>query len=213
MDTAWAWVTESWYPGFCLTFVRDRDPATVAERLGGGAPVVMTVEQTGDVYPPHQRGSLLRLGTVPGWTYCYEDRAPVAFLPTLLHRLSAGTEVIQVVKGGDGMNIARRLSDGRLLEQFEPGRTATAAGPDLLLPRVERLLSDQPGTSPLLATLTAVSELIGAAVDRETLDGPLLTAFSTFTEPAAAATPRPSAARHQLGRRLGTVTPPQPRPE
>ncbi|WP_306213721.1 hypothetical protein [Actinoplanes sp. RD1] len=60
MDTAWAWVTEGRYPGFCRTFVRDRDPATVAERLGGGPPAVMTVEQTGDAYPPHQRGSLLR---------------------------------------------------------------------------------------------------------------------------------------------------------
>ncbi len=36
METDWVWATQSYYPGFCLTFVRDREPATVADVLGGG---------------------------------------------------------------------------------------------------------------------------------------------------------------------------------
>ncbi|WP_189079028.1 hypothetical protein [Mangrovihabitans endophyticus] len=71
MESGWAWATQSRYPGFCLSFIRDRDPATVAARLGGGPATTLT-------------------------TYCYEERAPVGFLPSRIQQLSTGTELLQV---------------------------------------------------------------------------------------------------------------------
>jgi hypothetical protein len=206
MDSDWAWATQSRYPGFCLSFVRDRDPATVAELLGGGPLETMTVEEAVRVFPPSRRGALLRCGTVPGWAYCYEDYEPVGFQRSLLQRLSAGTEVVQILKSGDGMTIARRMVDGRQTEQFEPRRGAASRGdgPAVLLPRVERTLSNQPGTSGLLAALHAVGEHVGTVISRQELDGPLPTTFSTFVEPDPA--PRPPIRPQGLGRTLGTIT-------
>lgn len=208
---------EGKYASFCLTFVRDQDPATVADLLGGGPLATRTAEQATRAYPAARRGSLLRCGTVPGWAYCYEDQGAVGFLPSRLELLSTGTELVQVVRGGDGMNLACRMVDGRLAERFEPGsadsgnwalpggRTAShCVGPALLAPRVAHLLSSQPELSGLLAALQAVGEHVGAVVSRPELDGPLPTTFSTFTEPRS--TPRPPTRPHGLGPHLGTIS-------
>jgi len=207
MDTDWAWATQSRYPGFCLSFVRDRDPATVAELLGGGPLETMTGDEAVRAFPPSRRGALLRCGTVPGWAYCYEEYQPVAFQRSLAQRLSAGTELVQVLKSGDGMTIARRMVDGRQTEQFEPRRGAASRGegPAVLLPQAERRLAGQPGTSGLVAALQAVGEHVGAILSRQELDGPLPTTFSTYVEPDLI--PRPSIRPQGLGRPLGTITP------
>ncbi len=154
MDLGWAWAAQSYYPGFCLTFVRHQDPATVAELLGGGPLELLTAEEADRVFPLSLPGSLLRCGTIPGWAFCYEDRAPIGFQPALFQRLSAGSDVVQVVKGGDGMNIARRVVDGQQTEEFEPRSASVNRGnePTVLLATVKRVLRDHPetsGSSPL----------------------------------------------------------------
>ncbi|BCJ50356.1 hypothetical protein Asp14428_18310 [Actinoplanes sp. NBRC 14428] len=206
MDTDWAWATESRRPGFCLTFVRDRDPATVAGLLGGGPPATMTAVEAGEAFPISLRGSLLRCGSVAPWAYCYEDRAPVAFRASLRQRLSEGTELVQVVKSADGMRIVRRMVNGRQTEQFEPRRGADnrGAGPAVLLPRIERLLVAFPEMSVLVAALRTVGRHVGAVLTPGILDGPLMTAFSTET---ATAPPTPVTGRPAgLGRRLGSFS-------
>ncbi|MDQ1295856.1 MAG: hypothetical protein QG608_3743 [Actinomycetota bacterium] len=204
MDTDWAWVTQSWYPGFCLTFVRDRDPATVADQLGGGPLELMTIEQTGRAVPPSLPGSLLRCGTVPGWTYCYEDRTPIASQPAALARLSAGTQVVQLLKSGDGLNLVQHSRDGQLVEQFEPRPAAESrgAGPPLLLPRVHTILSTQPATSRILAAAQAVGEVVGSVIGPHLLDGPMLTTHSIRAEDVPATPPADASG---LGPRLGPI--------
>lgn len=206
MDTTWAWAAESYYPGFCLTFVRHQDPATVAELLGGGPLHLLTAEEADRVFPLSLPGSLLRCGTIPGWAFCYEDRAQVAFQPALRQRLSAGSDVVQVVKGGDGMNIARRVVDGRQTEEFEPRRVREnrAKATTTPLATVERVLRDHPETSGLVAALHPISEHVGGAIPRDVLDGPLLTTISTWT-PADVTAPA-SPIQHGLGRHLATFT-------
>ncbi len=199
----WAWAGEDRYPGFCLTFVRDRTPAVVAGGLGGGRLEVMDAEEAVRLHPVTVAGSLLRCGTVPGWAVCYEERAAVAFHPSLLARLSAGTELVQVLRGGDGMNIVRRVVGGLETEQFEPGRGARSRGegPAVLLPRVERILGDHAGMTGLVAAVMAAGEHVGAALDRGTLDGPLPTTLTTFAERPAAPSCRPGSPRRAAGAR------------
>ncbi|MCM4084647.1 DUF6461 domain-containing protein [Paractinoplanes hotanensis] len=206
MDTDWAWAAQSYYPGFCLTFVRERDPAAVANMLGGGPLETMTAAEADMAFPLSLRGSLLRCGTVTSWAYCYEDRAPVAFQPSLYQRLSEGTELVQVIKSGDGMRIARRVVNGQQTEQFEPrqGADNRGSGPAILLPHLEHLLTANPNMSMLVAVLQAVGRHVGAVLTRDVLDGPLATTFSTHTETArpAPVTTRPPG----LGRHLGGFT-------
>lgn len=206
MDAQWAWATQSYYPGFCLTFVRDQDPAIVAGLLGGGPLAILTAEEADRVFPPSVPGSLLRCGTVPGWAYCYEDRAPVGFQPPLYQRLSVGSDVVQIVKGGDGMNIARRVVDGQQTEEFEPRNRPAYRnnGPAVLLARADRVLRDHPEAGGLLAALHAVSEHVGAIAPRDVLDGPLLTTFSTYS--ATDATTPITQLSHGLGRPIATFT-------
>nr|WP_221381973.1 DUF6461 domain-containing protein [Actinoplanes polyasparticus] len=205
MDNDWAWATHDDNPGFCLTFVRDRDPATVAHLLGGGPPQSMTREDATHTYPLTLPGSVLRLGATETWTYCYEDRAPTASRKALRERLSDGTDVVQVVKSGDGMTIARRLNNGRTLEQFEPGPTAAPRGdhPAILLELVNRALTDRPHTGRLAAALHAAGEYVGAVVTRQDLDGPLPTSYSTH--PPHPTPPPSTPAPAGLGRRLATI--------
>ncbi|MDY7084463.1 MAG: DUF6461 domain-containing protein [Actinomycetota bacterium] len=208
MDTDWAWATHDDNPGFCLTFVRERDPATVADLLGGEVPQTMTREDTTHAYPLALPGSVLRLGAAGSWTYCYEDRAPTASRSPLCERLSVGTEVVQVLKSGDGMNIVRRLHDGATLEQFEPGPAAAPRGdhPAVLLELVNRVLTEHPAISRLAAALHAAGDHVGAVVTRDDLDGPLPTSYSTHP-PASA--PPPASTPVGLGRRLTTLTVPE----
>lgn len=193
----WAWAADSRYPGFCLTFVEDRTPAAVVTALGADPALleVLTGPEAELAYPITEPGSLLRCGPAGRWTFCYEDRAPVANRPPAIARLSAGTAILQVAKGGDGMTIVRHVADGGTVELFEPlpGATATGDGPYQLLPLVERVLATRPGITGTVAALHVVGARVGVVLDREVLDGPLPTAITTLAEPAA---PRPPYSKH-----------------
>jgi hypothetical protein len=202
----WAWAADGRHPGFCLTFVRQRAPLDIVTILGAdpNKAAMHTGAEAEAAHPITRPGSLLRCGTLGAWAYCYEDRAPVANRPAAVHRLSADTEVLQVTKGGDGMNLVEHVVDTRSIELFEPAKRTTVRGdgPHRLLALTEQLLANHPDLSRLVAALHVVGEQIGGTLDRNTLDGPLLTAVTTTVEPAAApATPR-TGRPSGLGRKL-----------
>ena len=109
----WAWAGQDRYPGFCLTLVNERTPQTVAEALGAGTLSVMTLAEAEHHFPISSPGTLLRLGTSGNWTFCFEDRAPIANREPAIARLSAGTRLLQVTKSGDGMTVMRNVVDGQ----------------------------------------------------------------------------------------------------
>lgn len=175
----WAWAGQERYPGFCLTFVRDREPATVAAALGAGSLSVITLAEAGQAHPISSPGALLRLGTAGTWTFCFEDRAPIANRAPAIARLSQGTRLLQVTKSGDGMVIVRDVVDGRKVELFEPGGAVYVDGP--LRARTAALAAANP---PIVAALAAVGDTVGTDLDRAILESPLPTALSTLNEPA-----------------------------
>ncbi|MET7671141.1 DUF6461 domain-containing protein [Micromonospora luteifusca] len=175
----WTWAGEERFPGFCVTFVQDRDPATVAAALGADSLTVLTLIEADQNHPISRPGALLRLGTYGRWVFCFEDRAPIANRARAITRLAQGTRLLQVTKSGDGMVIVRDVVDGRNVEVFEPGGAVYVDGP--LRSRVAGLLPEQ---SRIVAALAVVGDEVGADLDRATLEGPLATALSTLNEPA-----------------------------
>jgi hypothetical protein len=140
----------------------------------------MTLAEAEQQFPISSPGALLRLGASGNWTFCFEDRAPIANREPAIARLSAGTRLLQITKSGDGMTVMRDVVDGRKVEAFEPTASAVGGGTALRL-RVESV----PATCPrIVAALAIAGEETGVELDRETLDGPLATALSTLREPA-----------------------------
>ncbi|MBM7490103.1 hypothetical protein JOD64_001325 [Micromonospora luteifusca] len=176
----WTWAGQERFPGFCFTFVQDRDPATVAAALGADCLTVLTLIEAEQAHPISRPGALLRLGAYGRWVFCFEDRAPIANRAPAITRLAQGTRLVQVTKSGDGMVIVRDVVDGRNIEMFEPGGAVYVDGP--LRPRVAALLPEQ---SRIVAALAVVGDEVGADLDRATLDGPLATALSMLNEPAS----------------------------
>lgn len=176
----WSWAGQERYPGFCLTLVHQRDPRTVAQSLGARTLTVLTLAEAEHQFPISDPGALLRLGPSGSWTFCFEDRAPIANREPAIARLSAGTRLLQVTKSGDGMTVVRDVVDGRNVEIFEPAAASAGTG-TALRGRVDAV----PATYPrIVAALAVVGAEAGTELDRTTLDGPLETAFSTLREPA-----------------------------
>ena len=176
----WAWAGQDRYPGFCLTLVHERSPQAVAEALGAGTLTVLTLAEAEHQFPISSPGALLRLGASGGWTFCFEDRAPIANRGPAIARLSAGTRLLQITKSGDGMTVMRHVVDGRQLEAFEPGPAAAGGGTTLRL----RVASVPAGYPRIVAALATAADETGIELDRATLEGPLATALSTLREPA-----------------------------
>lgn len=175
----WAWAGKDRYPGFCLTFVKDREPATVAAQLGADVLRELTLAEAEQAHPISAPGALLRLGAYPEGVFCFEDRAPIANRAGAIACLSRGTRLLQVTKSGDGMVIVRDVVDGRTAELFEPGGAVYADGP--LRPRTAPLLAAH---SRIVAALAVVADEAGADLGRATLEGRLGTALSMRDEPA-----------------------------
>ncbi|MCP9213386.1 DUF6461 domain-containing protein [Streptomyces sp. NEAU-Y11] len=210
-DDAWQWATDPRTPTFCITFTRGATPQDVIAAYGADPTqaTVLTPAQAIEAFPAGTAGTVLRVGALGRWSFCYENREPEGFKPAVLHRLSHATETIQVFKGGDGMNGIERLQAGHTTERFEPGMaTAHGDGPHLLFDQAQRLTAAQPPHTPALHTaLRAVGQYIGADLHTATLNGPLLTAFvadghRSPRTPVSAPGQRPA---RSLGRNLGPV--------
>ncbi|WP_236246843.1 DUF6461 domain-containing protein [Streptomyces sp. CC210A] len=199
-------------PGFCLTFVQDRTPREV---LGAYTPrstdaSLLTLAEARQALRPPYTVSLLRAGQVGSWSFCFEDDLPEGFKPRVLQRLSTGTNVIQVIRGGDGLNTVQRLRCGRQIEFFEPvyRPTLRGDGPHILFGEARDAASRHPERLPLYVTLAVIGQRIGGVVDLALLEGPLLTAFLADSDressrPQLSAPLSPKA--RGLGRLLGPM--------
>lgn len=207
---AWDWIRGDRYPGYCLTFTRGRVPRTVLELYGADSDTarVLSEADTTDARPPRGAGSVLRTGTLGEWAFCFETHGVLGAGPEVLGRLSRGTQTLALLKGGDGMNVFEHRVDGRRAERFEPGlaRTARGEGPHLFRPAVQQLIDAEPDPTPALhAALLVIGRHIGTDLDRDTAQGPLLTAYLDPGHRVPHTLDQ--APQRSLGRNLGTIRP------
>lgn len=209
-------------PGFCLTFSRDVTPEAVLERYGaipsmaenaGPADANLLVPRGGD-------GTLLRVGELGAWSFCFESPGVEGAMPWTLAELSRETETLAYDCGATGMDIVERWVDGHPLEQFEPAvfNTLRAAGTPLLWEYTQRHPEGRADVevSPRrvrAVALQAIHDRVGAHVTHELLMQPLLSVWlprrTRQSRPAEVAYPPrvTPASTSGLGSYLGCLPP------
>lgn len=149
----------------CVTLTRGLGAEEVLGRLGAGPADI----SRGGVVPPSDGGSVLRAATLAGWSLCVERYAPHGTPPDTLDALSRGTETFSVdlLDARDRATpVVGHRADGRLTEQFEPGRPHTlhAAGPHPLWDACERRAAAHPDRSPAVVAVMAALDLADVAL-------------------------------------------------
>ncbi|MBL3671504.1 hypothetical protein JL475_37625 [Streptomyces sp. M2CJ-2] len=141
-----------------------------------------------DAYRAGTPKSVLRVGSLGDWSFCYEEWGVLGGLPGLLSRLSCDTETF-TVDSNISMDTFGYWRDGRCTEAFEPDEPGTRRLPphpwwDALQERREAAGGSEPG---LVAAVRVIGDRMGAVLDDATLDGPLPTVLLGDDRP-----PRPS---------------------
>lgn len=110
-------------PSFCLIYVRDVSPAELLLRLGAPATTFesLTLDVSDSLVDYENPGSLMRLGVLGRWSFCFETWGILAGSNWGLTRMSSGTEALSYLSGGDGMDIVQSWRDAQPVELFEPG--------------------------------------------------------------------------------------------
>ncbi len=179
------WATASRYPMWCVTFTRNVTSAEVLRRYGANPEDarMRTHADNRDLYEMAAvSGTVLRSGTLSGWSFCYEDMHIFGSRPGVLASLSQATETLSLLRGGDGMNSFTVWRDGQREELFEPG--APSVRPHYegqLYDLVQRYRTDQSG---LVTALQAIAHYTGVMLDDATVSGPLLTVHLPEAEQA-----------------------------
>ncbi|MFE4385219.1 DUF6461 domain-containing protein [Streptomyces sp. NPDC056844] len=165
---------------WCVTITHGITPLEVLARYGADASAarLLTRQQAAQLTDGDlPEGSVLQAGQLGDWSFCLEDYAVMGQMPGPLSALSRGTETFSVLRGGDGMNGFAYWRDGQCAERFQPGAPSTKPHPphpwwDAVQERLNASGEEYPGLVPVLE---ATAHHIGAVLDTDTLDGPLLT--------------------------------------
>ncbi|MBL3670829.1 hypothetical protein JL475_33705 [Streptomyces sp. M2CJ-2] len=141
-----------------------------------------------DAYRTGAPKSVLRVGSLGDWSFCYEEWGVLGGMSGPLSRLSRGTETFTVASNVS-MDTFGHWRDGRCTEAFEPDDPGTRQPPphpwrDALQERREAGGGSEPG---LVAAVRVIGDRMGAVLDDATLDGPLPTVLLGDDRP-----PRPS---------------------
>ncbi|WP_113705336.1 DUF6461 domain-containing protein [Nonomuraea lactucae] len=192
------WLAHGWELGdvWCLTFVRDLDDAEALRRLGASEESIRPLsyqELMDEGLFPHT----VLAGRLVGWVVLIERNGSEATEPDALRALSAGTEVVSVLRHDYANDMFVYAIDGERLTSFDPRKPGWRYGsdPDRLLSVMREAGLDPtyvPGDYvpqdeddgedediiPILPTvngaLTLAARLTGVVLSQEVLHGPLL---------------------------------------
>lgn len=182
MSVGWSWVTESRYPSFCIVLARSKTPEELLQDYGAPPQKIgdmMKLEEAEEAFPYDKVDHLIRVGGLQGWSFAYEDRIPLGMTKEVREHVSRNTETLEILKGGDGTNFFQRMKNGRRLEAFEPRNPIDVSGdgPFLISEILREMFQPDTGGRQAITALTnVIFENYGITVDREVLQGPLLTA-------------------------------------
>lgn len=178
----WGWTDDIGRLGFTLTLSMGLAAHDVLERYGVPAAGIelLTREQSWSRLPVGN-ATQLRAGTLGRWGFCFEERGTVGIRTSTLLRLSVDTETIAfLVAEGDGSFV--HIKDGEGVEAFGSGVPAALRGtaPQTFWSATQKIIQAMARSGPVTpahAVLQAIAKHVRAALDRQTLEGPLLTGF------------------------------------
>ncbi|AEW93025.1 MULTISPECIES: DUF6461 domain-containing protein [Streptomycetaceae] len=204
----WDWLLNDNHPSFCLTFVERSAIDTVLRCYGADLAEAQLLTEGEAVPPDGHDGSVLRLGSLGHWTFCFETFGTRGIEDDVLRALSRHGETLCVLYGSP--NYFHHWRDGRQADAFEPGNpTTTPPSADVSPFRedVERRLAAGPDGLRLVAVLDSISVHTRHRLTSQAIEGPLLTAFPPARLPAARPEPPTPVSHRGLGRFLGTIAP------
>lgn len=177
----WGWTRDIGQLGFTVTFSLSRSPEEMLSHYGAdaGRAQHLTREQAWARYPPNYGGAQLRVGSLGRWAFCFEEAGVEGMKPRTLSGLSKDTEAISFFMAADTSNFIF-LKDGQGIEAFEPGRPETLLGepPCKFWTESQKIMERATKTTPMEpnhAVLQAIAKHTRGLLDRDTLEGPLLT--------------------------------------
>lgn len=214
----WDWMLHGRYEGFCLTFTHGLPPAAVLRRYGADLAGSRTIAfpQVYELLQPGPDTSVLRVGALGEWTFCFETLGVQGIMPAVLAALSQNTQAVAVNLGANALHILEHWMDGQPHERFEPGQATSLQAADVhpFWDAAERHRANHPGLPAVLGALEAVGDRIGGYLTADILEGPLLTTVQPWTLPPlpSPAAPLPFVhvmeTRPRLGPRIGSFRPP-----
>lgn len=168
---------------WCVTFTRGITPDDVLARYGALPadarimPKPEAVELGAAAYRAGTPKSVLRVGSLSDWSFCYEEWGVLGGMPGPLARLSSGTETLTVDSNGVGLDTFGHWRDGRCTEVYEPEDPGTPlSSPHPLWDAFqERRHTAEEGESALMSAVRVIGDRMGAVLDDVTLDAPLPT--------------------------------------
>ncbi|WP_407699916.1 DUF6461 domain-containing protein [Streptomyces liliiviolaceus] len=198
---------------FCLTLSAGRSVEDVLEAYGADTARArwLTSEEWFGIYEPSATSTALRAGSLGNWSFCIEFENCIGFTPGIRRALSKETEAFILSRTGHALTTLHYMTDGELVESFEPGNDTPSApsGRDFA-GRVQRLTDSADGVT---ACLEVLAEYTGRYLTTSLLHGPLLSV--TVPDPDRAGLMRADLSRTEgttasgtssgLGRRLGTI--------
>ncbi|MFF8036410.1 DUF6461 domain-containing protein [Streptomyces sp. NPDC016626] len=184
-STSWNWATQSRFPSFCLLLARPKSREVLLKAYGADPQraAEMTLAEAHMQALNQGAGTFLRVGTLGDWSFCYENRDLLGITDHVRTAASREGEAIILFKGGDGTNTMERMQNGQRVELFEPHRPADVQGegPFTLSALVNDQLAADPGILGMSAATQVLTEHYGVEISRESLEGILLTYFSSST--------------------------------
>lgn len=210
---SWEWIIKAQYPSYCLTFTKGITARAVHERYGADYQNTRSLSQRdAQAVPGNDKdNSMLRVGKMGEWAFCFETGGVQGITPHVLSSLSQGTEALCLAYGADGTLFFRHWRNGHRVESFEPGIPYSVRSSDshTLWGLVQHHIDAHPERVPGQAALSAVSDYIGGhVISSAMVEGPLLTSFipprPPERHPPGSLAPE---SRAQLGHLLGSYSP------
>jgi hypothetical protein len=190
-----SWLARGWELGdiWCLTFVRGLDEAEALRRLGVAEESIrpLTYRELTDegLFP---RTALA--GRLEGWTVLIERNGSEATKPDAVRALSAGTELVSVLRHDYATDLFLYAIDGDRLTSFDPRKPAWRYGsdPDCVLDAMREVgvhstylpgdhvtrEADISAEAPTMnEALMLAARLTGVVLSKEVLNGQLLGGF------------------------------------
>jgi hypothetical protein len=178
---------------FMITFTRSTFDTEIAHRYGAPESDIETLsgEEADGLIGRSGPGSLLRVGSIPGWGFGYEPYGAQGWNEKILSTLSAETETV-FFSTISGRTTVGRWMNSRMIEAFsmDGPQTLQHTGPAILFEQAD-MESSRSGKA---RGLSAVHRYVGASLSSEDLNTTLLT---TWLPPVPLKSRKPSATPSQ----------------
>jgi hypothetical protein len=181
----WDWTKQFASLGFALTFAQGRRGADLLTAFGvePGDAQMLTLEEADESFGDDR--PVIRAGETAGWAFAFEEFGSMAGDEDIIRALSAGTQVVSVLRTADGTSVFRFAEDGHLVCAFDPAMPQHRGGtdPDRFVRSMRALGLDPDGAAgpapdPVVAALGIATVDLDIRLDESEVEGPLLSGES-----------------------------------